>query len=168
MNKKVKHIDLENLKPFEANGQTYYFNKELPISRFREFQKLKKIIQFAGKDESDLFDDFKTIYTNINGNHLDRHKILEICHNNMHGIKYALDNVYDAVFHLAALFINRENEDPTKFDKAFSDVKIHDWEKEGFAAHDFFLLAASLVKNLTTSLQSDLNAILDNEKQTKK
>ena len=153
--KTVKTI--KELKPFTANGHLYSFNLELPISRWREYKKLKTILQFAGKEESDLFEDFKTIYDNVNGNQLDRHKILTVCHNNMHGLQYSIDNYYDAIFHLAALFINREGEDPTKFDKSFNEVKISDWEKEGYSAQSFFALAASLVKHLQTSLLEGLN-----------
>ena len=152
--KEVKNLN--GVKPFTANKQQYNFNLDLPISRWREYKKLKTIIQFAGKEESDLFEDFKTIYETVNGNQLDRHKVLELCHNNMHGLQYSIDQYYDAIFHLAALFINREGEDPTIFDKSFNEVKISDWEKEGFAAQSFFWLAASLVKSLQASLVDGL------------
>lgn len=148
---------INGFEPFVANGHRYVFQLDLPISRWREYNKMKTLLQFAGKDEGDLFEDFKSIYNNVNGNQLDRHKILELCHNNMHGLKYSIDQYYDAIFHLVALFVNREGEDSTKFDKSFNELKISDWEKEGFSASDFFHLAASLVKRLQTSLLQDLN-----------
>lgn len=151
---KIKKIN--GTEPFEANGHRYVFQLDLPISRWREYNKMKTILQFAGKDESDLFEDFKWIYNSVNGNKLDRHKILELCHNNMHGLKFSIDQYYDAIFHLVSLFVNREGEDATKFDKSFNELKINDWEKEGFSASDFFHLAASLVKRLQESLLQDL------------
>lgn len=161
--REVKKIDGTN--PFVANGKRYSFQLDLPISRWNEYKKLKTILQFAGKEESDLFEDFKAIYENVNGNQLDRHRILELCHNNMHGLNYCIDKYYDAVFHLAALFINGENEDPTLFDNSLNEVKISDWEKEGYSAASFFGLAASLVKNLQTDL---LDSLKDFSKPSKK
>jgi hypothetical protein len=162
---KIKKLNAKDTG-FTANGNRYYFSEDLPISRFREFQKLKILLQYGSKDEAGLFDDFKTIYNEVNGNELDRMKILEICHNNMHGIKHAADSKYHAVFQLAALFINRETEDTTKFDKGYNDMKIADWEAEGFAASDFFQLAVGLVKNFTATLQNGFQNSLT-EKQTK-
>jgi len=161
--KEVKHI--KDTLPFEANGVKYHFNFELPISRFKEFQKLKTLLQFAAKDESELFEDFKYIYENVNGNQLDRMKVLTICHNNMHGIKNTIDSRFHGVFQLAALFINRENEDATKFDKALNELKIADWEAEGFAASSFFFLVPNLMKNFTNRLNEETNISLDKAKE---
>jgi len=57
---------MKDLKPFTANGHRYSFNLDLPISRFKEFQKLKLLIQFGGKDEADLFDE-SALFVNREG-----------------------------------------------------------------------------------------------------
>lgn len=154
MNNKRKA--LREMKTFRANNTEYHFNFDLPIARFREFQKLKLLVQFAVKDESQLFDDFRTIYENVNGDNLDRHEILKICHNNMHGLKNAVDSQFHAILQLAALFINRRDEDETQFNIVLNNSKIEDWAAEGLYIADFFFVSASLIKNFTSTLTEQM------------
>jgi len=151
----VKHLDF-GTKAFIANGNRYYITEEIPIARFREFQRLKILIRFGSKDEQGLFADFLEIFNQVNGNDIDRSKVLAICQNNMHSTRNAIDKQYHAILQLCALFINRENEDATKFDKGYNDMKIADWEAEGFAITDFFHLANRLLQNSIDDLSADL------------
>ena len=147
--KETKRIDFTQ-KSFEANGVKYVWNGRLSLERWQEFEKLQPRLGF-GKD-------FEAILKNINlsidmANKGKGIEAWNIIINIKKGISDKLENRLDTALHIAALFINREDEDTTKVDSALFTQKIKDWTEEGYDAMDFFSLAANLVTGFVEALQ---------------
>ncbi len=148
--KEVKHIDFSQ-KSFEANGNKYSWSGSLSLARWMEFEKLQPRLGF-GKD-------FETILKNINlsidmANKGKGIEAWNVIINIKNSISDKLENRLDTALHIAALFINRQDEDTTKVDAALFGEKIKDWTLEGFDAMDFFSLAANLVSGFVEALQA--------------
>lgn len=162
--KESKRLDLTK-KSFEANGIKYQWNSRLSLDRWMEFEKLQPRLGF-GKD-------FESILKNINTSIdlANKGKGIEawnVIINLKLGISDKLENRLDTALHIAALFINREDEDTTKIDSALFDSKIKDWTEEGYDAMDFFHLAANLVTGFVEALQkTSLNTLQEEERNIK-
>jgi hypothetical protein len=162
--KESKRIDFTKTS-FEANGIKYLWNGRLSLERWQEFEKLQPRLGF-GKD-------FESILKNINlsidmANKGKGIEAWNIIINIKSGISDKLENRLDTALHIAALFINREDEDLTKVDSALFDLKIKDWTEEGFDAMDFFSLAANLVSGFVEALQqTSLNTLQKEMKESK-
>ena len=147
--KEIKKIDFTK-KSFEANGHKYYWDGKLSLNRWTQFENLQTKLGF-GKD-------FEAIHKNLKlavdmGNKGKGIEAWNIIFNIISGIGDKLENRLDTALHIAALFINRKDEDKTICDTAIFEEKIADWKEEGFDAMDFFSLAANLVTGFVEALQ---------------
>jgi len=145
----LKQIDL-NAPSFDANGVTYYIKNSLSVQRYREFEKYQVTFGFARE--------FKQIYDLLvqsvdlanKGKGLEAWNIVfnlkeQIGKNN-------LDNRHHNGMYICALFIVTETEDLTTWDEHIADVKIANWNKEGYDVNSFFRLAANLVNGYIDTL----------------
>lgn len=146
----VKKIDIEK-NSFVANGRKYTFNESLSLARYKEFEKLQIRIGF-GTDFEHIFNELKDIFHDLDNQKLANSAVR--IHNLMNGIAVKIDEREDPMLLTCALFINREDEDLTKFDLNLAKDKISDWVEEGFDVADFFTLAKSLVRGFTEAYDS--------------
>lgn len=143
-----KRIDMT--KPsFMANGKEYFVTTALSVSRFCEFQILEKEVGFSMS--------FKNIFTEINeccelfdssNNFGDFAKARMRLENLRRGVA-KLEEKEPTVLKICTLFINTQNEDPSKWNNDLMTVKIEDWKAEGIAIEDFFSFALNTVNGFT-------------------
>jgi len=150
-NNNLKQIDL-NANSFIANGVEYFIKSSLSVERYRQFEKYQVTFGFARE--------FKQIYDLLvqsvdlanKGKGLEAWNIVfnlkeQIGKNN-------LDNRHHNGMYICALFIVTETEDLTTWDEHIADVKITNWNKEGYDVNSFFRLAANLVTGYIDCLDS--------------
>jgi|GEM_PF-2171768 len=137
-------------RTFEANEITYTIrtaDEGVSISRFNEYQRMSAMLGFGAT--------FQKLYENITKSiklangvvssentftdlvlHLDamRQSILE-----------ASEDRNSLALYICTLFIVREGEDLTTWSMEEARDKIDDWNREGYSAEDFFLLALGSV-----------------------
>jgi len=135
---------------FPANGVRYYIasgEDGISIHRFNEWQRLSAMVGWGAK--------FDKIYQNL-------HKVEEL----VDGFARSDNGLRDVYLHIEAmkegiiaasedrdmlalfqctLFINRRDEDVTKWDMETARQKIDDWNREGYDVADFFSLAISSI-----------------------
>ena len=150
---------------FEANGHKYKFCKTISIDRFVEFERLQAHVGF-GKD-------FKGIHAELVGAYelLNKSKPADAAvkiSNLVNGIGWNLEKRDHPVLQMCALFLNREDEDATKFDEDLVSEKIADWREEGYSIEDFFQLAFNFVEGFIPILNETIQSISEEaEKATK-
>lgn len=128
---------------FIANGKKYYISEKISVRRFREYEKLVPLLTF-GLDFNSVFAALKKGYAAANEKRFA--DVAVILHNIMSGIKDADDEKrFHPALLVCALVINREGEDPGKYDEALQTEKIQDWQEEGLNMLDFFTLALTSI-----------------------
>ena len=148
--KESKRIDFTK-QSFEANGMKYTWNGRLSLDRWQEFERLQPRLGF-GKSFEDILKNLKLAVDM--GNKGKGIEAWNVIFNIISGVSDKLENRLDTALHIAALFINRIDEDVTKVDISLFNEKIKDWTEEGFDAMDFFSLAANLVTGFVEALQA--------------
>lgn len=145
----TKQIDLTQ-KEFTANGHRYKINGDLSVNRWNEFEKLQPRLGY-GLDFESLHGKLKTWLKFTNeGKGVEA---MNIIYNLLTSIDSKLENRQQTALEICALFINRDDEDPGKFDRETSEEKILDWKIEGYSMMSFFQLAANLVGGFVEALQ---------------
>jgi hypothetical protein len=142
----------KNTREFTANGKKYILKDRLSIARFKEYEKLVPHLTFGiGFDE--MFAGLKKIYNHLNSSTPKPLDAGIIAHNLMSGIAEINDKkrIHPAL-KMAALIIDREDEDPTKYDALLMADKISDWEKEGLDMMPFFELSLSTIQGFNERL----------------
>src|SRR3989304_4270678 len=141
----VKSIE-KTQKEFMANGHKYFLVDKIPVSRFKEYEKLVPRLTFGiGFDE--IFTSLKKAYSSLNR---PTPKPLDagiIIHNLMNGIADVNNSkrVHPALM-MAALMVNREGEDGTKYDEQLMIEKVNDWTVEGLDMMSFFDLSLNFIQ----------------------
>jgi hypothetical protein len=151
----VKRLDF-NKNQFQANGKTYFIDGATPLTvgRFRKYEGLVNQSTF-GSDFAGINETFKKIYNTLTGNDGQGMNALKAINDaanmalNMSAniVKRTEQKDHYALL-LCTLFLNTSDEDLTGWDLALANDKIKDWEIEGIAMSDFFLLATNLVVGL--------------------
>src|SRR3989304_512402 len=147
----VKSIE-KTQKEFMANGHKYFLVDKIPVSRFKEYEKLVPRLTFGiGFDE--IFSSLKKAYSSLN---TPQPKPLDagiIIHNLMNGIADVNNSkrVHPALM-MAALVINREGEDATKYDEQTMLDKVNDWTVEGLDMMSFFDLSLTSIHGFRETL----------------
>ena len=153
-----------NEDSFVACGTRYLIGNSLSITRFIEYEKLQNHVGFGVSFKS-LFGTLTEVYELLNKQKL-ADAIVKI-HNAIMGIKEKGDNRTHPAMLLCALFINREDEDITKWDEADALRKIKDWGDEGYDMNSFFLLGVSFVEGFTDAYErltlNTLDQLMDKE-----
>lgn len=147
----VKSIE-KGKKEFVANGHKYIVMDKISIARFKEYEKLVPQLTM-GIGFSEMFTSLGKAFALLNS---PAPKPLDagiIIHNLMEGIKGAgSENRAHPGLMMAALVINREGEDATKYDKNLMLEKIADWQAEGFDMLDFFELSLTSIQGFKETL----------------
>lgn len=153
--KKIRLIKAEN-DQFKANGHTYTIQSHLSVERYMQYLMVGQKMTF-GSTALQLFNTLREIHELlVSGNDIlgSIHKSAELAYNQLDSVKNVVEGRYPEVFHICALFINREDEDETKYDYKFAVEKINDWREEGYAIASFFYLASKFVSGLSEAYQS--------------
>lgn len=133
-------------RTFDANEITYTIrtaDEGVSISRFNEYQRMSAMLGFGAT--------FQTIYENItksiklaNGVVSQDNTFTDlVLHLNAmrEAILESSEDRNSLALYLCTLFITREGEDLTTWSMEDAKDKIDDWNREGYSAEDFFLLA---------------------------
>jgi hypothetical protein len=136
----LRRIDFSKEKYFECDGKKFEVTESLSFTRYRELQKISLEFGFSATFE-DIFNNLKTGIDYYNKH--DYFNMSITMYKIQEGIKN-LEMKDDPSLRLCALFINEENEDPTKYSEAMMKSKIDSWGGE-LEISPFFYLAASLV-----------------------
>ena len=163
----LKKIDFE--KPsFEANGKTYFVKQSLSVERYRWFEKYQIDFGF-GRTYKSIADSLKkAVELGNKGKGIEAWNIVL---NLIRAVGEGLDKRASNAMMLCALFIVTEDEDLTKWDEQEQQVKIDDWNTEGYDVNSFFQLASNLVTGFIDDLEailsdtSEINEILEKMKQ---
>lgn len=137
---------------FMANGNKYILVGKISIARFKEYEKLvPQLTMGIGFDE--MFSNLKKAYSFLNS---PTPKPLDagiIIHNLMSGIKDINDKkrIHPAL-KMAALVINREDENPAHYDEKLMEEKINDWQAEGLDMLSFFEMSLNSIQGLKEQL----------------
>lgn len=140
----VQSVDLKPGSTFMANGKKYYVSEKISIARFKEYEKLEPLLTY-GVGFKEIFDGLKKNYQALNEKRFADAAV--ITHNIMTGIKDIENDkrVHPALL-MAALVINREDENPKIFDRQIQEDKIKDWTEEGLNIIDFFTLSLTSIR----------------------
>lgn len=147
---------------FTANGRKYIVRNKISVSRFKEYEKLvPQLTMGIGFDE--MFSSLKKAYGFLNS---PQPKPLDagiVIHNLMSGIAGINENkrIHPAL-KMAALVIDREDENPAKYDEQLMMDKISDWQAEGLDMLSFFELSLNSIQGFNKQL------ILFNQEEEKK
>lgn len=138
----VKTLDLKE-KKFTANGNKYVISEKISIERYIEYQKLSPLLTF-GTNFEEMFKQLKKVYENLNKQNFADSAV--IIHNLLTSVgTVEQSSRVPAALKMAALFINREDEDITVYNEEIMTDKILDWTKEGYNIGDFFSLALNSI-----------------------
>jgi hypothetical protein len=140
----IKTLDLFKVKSFTANGQNYSVSSGISLNRYREYEKLEPKLTF-GLSFDDIYKSLSKLYELLN-----KQKFADcaiISYNLMSGIKDIENEKREhPALLMAALVINRDNEDAGVYDEKLQLEKIQDWRKEGYDALPFFTFALSSIQ----------------------
>lgn len=158
--RKLRTLNFDKDKCFECDGKKFYVQDSISFVRYKELQKI--ILQFGySATFVDIFKNLRIAWEHLNNLRLGEAAV--ILHNIMAGI-IDLDDKNDPALRMCTLFINEENEDPTRYDEAIMQAKIDSWSKE-LDVTPFFLFAASLVPDWTNAYR--VVSQIGSEKQQK-
>lgn len=162
-----KKIDFEK-GSFEANGNMYYVKQSLSVERYRWFEKYQIDFGF-GRTYKSIADSLKKAVEF--GNKGKSIEAWNIVLNLISAIGQGLDKRQSNAMMLCALFIVTDDEDITKWDEQEQELKIADWNAEGYDVNSFFQLAANLVTGFIDDLQeilsdtSELTSVIEKMKE---
>ncbi len=135
---------------FVANGHDYYIADFITVGRDVRYTNLIPKMAF-GMDFKGIMDFARQVYTNSTGGN----DALTACFKNatlsmnmMDSIKNMNESGFPIYYELAAIFINRKDEDITVLTDQMVKEKIQDWEKAGIPREDFFRVAISSINGL--------------------
>lgn len=156
-------MELKKISPetteFEACGKKYIIHKSLSVNRFIEYEKLQCHVGF-GVSFKAMFNTIKDTYELLN-----KQKFADSAvklHNMMMGMAEKAENRTHPAMLLCALFINRDDEDLTKWDEGDALRKIKDWSDEGYDMSSFFQLGVSFVEGFREAYETlTLNTLQD-------
>lgn len=143
MKKEVKQFD-PKAKSFMANGHTYFVSTKFSITRYEEYEKLQPKLTFD-LDFDSMFKELKATYEKLNQSKFADSAV------KIYNLMAAINDVRNEkrihpALLMAALAINREDEDATVFDQKLQEEKINDWRVEGYDIEGFFYFALGTIK----------------------
>lgn len=136
----LKKLDLNN-KTFKANGHNYTILESVPLSRYKQFQKLSVKLAY-GMSIQEIIKNCIQGFKLLNQPKPEPVTAGMIFHNIANGAKdIEDDNRHDPALMICALIIVRDGEDIGTYDEQLCIDKISDWGKEGYEPNGFFHLA---------------------------
>jgi hypothetical protein len=151
-------------KEFMANGKKYIIKSRISGYRFKEYEKLVPQLSMGiGFDE--MFANLKKAYAFLNSSQPKPLDAGIIIHNLMNGIVGINENkrIHPAL-KMAALVIDREDENPATYDEELMKAKISDWHEEGLDMISFFDLSLNSIQGFNERL---MQYTQEREKQQK-
>lgn len=141
---------------FMANGNKYFIMDKITPNRYKEYEKLVPRLTF-GLDFNEIFKNLQKAYDALNKQKFADSSV--IIHNMMSGISSVNDEkrVHPALM-MAALVINREGEDPSKYDENLMMQKIQDWTEEGLDMMSFFEMSLNAIQGFRETLVKYIQA----------
>ena len=147
----VKGLDKKQ-KSFMANGRKYIVMDRISIVRFKQYEKLVPQLTM-GITFNEMFASLKKAYGFLNSKDPKPLDAGIILHNIMNSITASNDEKrFSPALMMAALIINREDEDPGKYDEQLMLDKIADWQAEGYDMLDFFELSLNAIQGFRETL----------------
>lgn len=139
-------------KHFMANGKKYIIANKISIARFKEYEKLVPQLTI-GIGFNEMYTNLRKAYSYLN---TPQPKPLDagiIIHNLLNGIKDINDNkrIHPSL-KMAALVINREDENAAEYDEQLMQDKINDWQVEGLDMLSFFEMSLNSIQGLKEQL----------------
>lgn len=162
--KDIKSIPA-GVREFQANGKRYIIMDKITVLRYKEYEKLVPRLTF-GLDFNEMYKNLEKMYAALNKQQFANSAV--ICHNMMNGISNVNDpnRVHPAMM-MAALVINREDENPGSYDETLMMDKINDWTVEGFDMMSFFELSLNSIQGFRETLvkytQAQAELVLKNQ-----
>lgn len=145
---------------FKTEDHTYYIvhpEDGIGFERWSELNKLLVPMQFGQRD----FEAVKAYWTGFmnetvnNGNLSDiKVDIVQRVSSFLDGVTEQTDKRWHQGAYLCSLFVIREGEDLTKWNRSLAEDKIEDWNNSGFDFQQFFFVAANLSDTFLTVYQS--------------
>lgn len=164
--------EVSQLDNFMANGNKYIVHTSLSINRFEEFEKLQVRVGY-GVDFRQMFASMRKAFDYLNESQPADASV--ILYNLMHGIKNNLDGRDNEVLDLVCLFICREGEDLSKFDKELHKAKKEDFKIEGINMDSLFTFAFNLVngfipiyQEVSASISDHMDKVTEEIQETRK
>lgn len=136
----MKKLDLSK-KTFVANGNNYTIQESIPLSRYKQFQKLSVKLAY-GMSIQEIIRNCTKAFGLLNNPKPEPVSAGIIIHNIINGAKDIEDDSrHDPALMICALIITRDGEDVGTYDEQLCIDKINDWAKEGYEPNGFFHLA---------------------------
>jgi hypothetical protein len=135
----LKTIDFDKESYFDCAGKRFIKTESISFNRFKEMQKILLELGFSATFV-DIYNNYQKMIEAYNKH--DYFAMSIIAYKSMEGIKNLEDKDHPAL-RLAALFINEENEDVTKYNEAEMKAKIDCWASE-LEVFPFIALAISI------------------------
>lgn len=142
--KEVISLD-PNAPSFQANGKTYFIEKNLSVDRWIRKQELEIELGF-GVEFGEMQENWNKVYNIISDRNGKLGDIAVISYNMSNGISRAFDR-QPQILKFCALFMNIADEDRRTISDEQIEVKINDWRKEGLGIDGFFVFSLSLIKD---------------------
>lgn len=143
-----KRIDFEKGE-LKTENHLYKVAQSLSVDKWQEFLIIQQEVAY-GLTFEEFFEIDKEIYAALNK--LDFVRASTLVYNRMTAIQIGIEKRQDPILRLCALFLIREDEDPTIYNESICKEKLHDWRTSGIDFKDFFLLAAKVVPGLLSAL----------------
>lgn len=150
----LKEIDFTK-DVIHANGKDYKILTELPISRFKELDKME-VEFFYGVDMQTMFDKIKSAYNDLNSRDIKIADASVKLHNLMVGVAEKVDGRTHIVMRICSLFLVTEDENINEWSEELAAMKEKDWAAEGYKMSSFFSLVASFLPGFLSAYDSVL------------
>lgn len=155
----VKRLDMSQ-GYFDANGKRYYINLNLSVSRYKSYEPITLQAAF-NRDLNGILNSMTKIINSLSGQDGYGMNLLKAQTDSLNeaiNLRSSILNFFEQSNQHPSLLIcslvcNVSGEDERKWSMALANEKIQDWEEEGIAMEDFFLLALNLVPTLKSIYQ---------------
>ena len=151
---------------FIANGKPFLIEPELSYNRWIWYQKCE-VYATLGKSFKEILALLNKAYALLNTGQPKPTDAGIIIRNVMQGVIEVDEERLPTIMLMAALFINRPDEDRSVFDLNMAREKILDWAKEGIRINDFFTFVLSVIPGFQEAF-SNISLNTSQEKVTLK
>ena len=145
----LKQINFDS-SSFEAKGVTYFVKETLSVERFRVFEKLQVEYGYGRSFEEFYKQLEKSVDLANKGKGLEAWNII---FNLKEGVGKNLEKSTHPAMLICSLFLVEADEDLTKWDEQQAELKVKNWNDEGYDVNSFFRLAANLVTGYIAILE---------------
>lgn len=148
----LKRIDFTTNK-LVTDKHTYTLAESLSVDKYQEFLLIQQEVAYGISFEENFTVD-KQIYAALNEK--DFVKASALLYNKQAGIVRGIEKRNDPILKLCALFLIREDEDQTRYNKELNAEKVQEWIDGGVDYKDFFQLAAVLIPSFVSAFEEIL------------